>query len=644
MTGTTRVLASAAVGSLLVVGIPSDLAAQQAAARAVSSPGARFASTSAPGALSGVVRDDRGQPVPRVVVSVLGAVSSVAVTDGNGRFDFGSLTPGSYLVRAHLSGYAAPRAQLVQVRTSARAVSTIALRREDAPKVLAAGIGIGDFGGTTTVAPATPASTPQPPEASSPEQTGDSSETAWRIRHARRSILKDATIPDTLIARREPPDAGLTPVLSQMASTSSRMVSFFAEAPISGQVNLLTAGSFNTPEQLFASDTAAHNIANIRLNAPAGSRADWSVSGALTQADLSSWVLAGAYSMRAPARHRYDLGINYSTQRYEGGNPLAVRDLRDGSRNVGTVYAYDTVSFSPEATVSFGAEYARYDYLASKDLLSPRVELTLTPTTNTRVTTSVSRRSEAPGAEEFLAPSDSGLWLPPQRTFSSLGRRGDFQAEHALTAGLAVERDFGPATVAVRTFRQYVSDQLVTVFGATLPGQPSAKLGHYMVGNTGDIDTQGVSAQFRAVIASRVHGSVTYAYARGEVLRAGNDYVMLLAPEAARQGVFTVHDVTGRLNADLPETATRMSVAYRLSTGFAQPGGADASTRPGFDGRFDVQVHQSLPFMNFSNARWEMLLAVRNFFRDGTCDQSIFDELFVVRPPKRVVGGVTLHF
>ena len=57
-----------------------------------------------------------------------------------------------------------------------------------------------------------------------------------------------------------------------------------------------------------------------------------------------------------------------------------------------------------------------------------------------------------------------------------------------------------------------------------------------------------------------------------------------------------------------------------------------------------MQVRQSLPFMNFSNARWEMLLAVRNFFRESAADQSVYDELLVVRPPKRVVGGVTLHF
>jgi hypothetical protein len=140
-----------------------------------------------------------------------------------------------------------------------------------------------------------------------------------------------------------------------------------------------------------------------------------------------------------------------------------------------------------------------------------------------------------------------------------------------------------------------------------------------------------------------VHGSVRYSVARARILEAGGDYVMLLAPVTARPGTDTLQDMTARFETDVPETATRVTVLYRLSNGFAQPA-SRGEQGPAIDGRFDVQVRQSLPFMNFSNARWEMLLAVRNFFRDGTCDQSIYDELFVVRPPKRVVGGVTLHF
>jgi hypothetical protein len=48
--------------------------------------------------------------------------------------------------------------------------------------------------------------------------------------------------------------------------------------------------------------------------------------------------------------------------------------------------------------------------------------------------------------------------------------------------------------------------------------------------------------------------------------------------------------------------------------------------------------------MDFSSAKWEMLVGVRDFFRDATADGSIYDELLVVRPPKRVVGGLTLRF
>ena len=94
-----------------------------------------------------------------------------------------------------------------------------------------------------------------------------------------------------------------------------------------------------------------------------------------------------------------------------------------------------------------------------------------------------------------------------------------------------------------------------------------------------------------------------------------------------------------------------MLVLYRVSNGFARQSSAvgtgafvPAIEHPELDARFDVQVRQSLPFMDFSSAKWEMLFAVRNFFREAAPDQSVYDELLVVRPPKRIVGGLTLKF
>ena len=100
-----------------------------------------------------------------------------------------------------------------------------------------------------------------------------------------------------------------------------------------------------------------------------------------------------------------------------------------------------------------------------------------------------------------------------------------------------------------------------------------------------------------------------------------------------------IHDVSTSIETECPKRRPACG-PYRVSNAFAHPAASTPSDRPAFDSRFDVQVRQSLPFMDFSTAKWEMLLAVRNFFRDAAPDQSIYDELLVVRPPKRIVGGL----
>ena len=76
-------------------------------------------------------------------------------------------------------------------------------------------------------------------------------------------------------------------------------------------------------------------------------------------------------------------------------------------------------------------------------------------------------------------------------------------------------------------------------------------------------------------------------------------------------------------------------VLYKLNDAFSAADGVDA---PGFGARFDVRVTQALPFMNFRTSQWEMLVGVRNLFHDSLDHGSIYDELLVVRPPKRLVA------
>lgn len=637
MAGTTRLVASAALGALIVFGAPS-VSAAQGFSRLPAQPAPRLASFP-PGSIQGIVLDEDGRPIANVIVTAVGPGTIADVADSNGRFELRSLPPGPYLVRAHLPGYASPAAQTIQVRSGARAASSLLLRRAGVP-VLAAGFVLPDV---------QPAEAPKAPSDEQEAAIADPTETTWRIRHARRSILKELTLAGLLAASDPASGSPLfapAEFLGRAAGSSARLAaSFITDTPFSGQVNLLTSGSFDDPQQLFSPDMTPKGTANFSLGAPAGTHADWTARGALTQSDISSWMVAGSYATHAPARHQYNLGLSYSMQRYDGGNPLALRGVTDGSRNVGELYAFETFSISPAVALSYGARYGRYDYLDRGSLISPRVEVAVTPGAHTRISALVSRAAHAPGAEEFLPPQEAGIWLPPQRTFSSLDPKRPLRAQRTTHAALEVERDIAGSTIELRLFRQNVSDQLATLFGAEVPGEPVAKIGHYLVENAGNVEAAGYGAAFSTAFSAWVRGSIEYSMTSARLTPGGDvRYLVLTAPSAVRAQAERIHDVSTTIEATVPETSTRVIVLYRVSNGFAHPAGDSPSSAPVLDSRFDVQVRQSLPFMNFTNARWEMLLAVRNFFHETAAEQSVYDELLVVRPPKRIVGGLTMHF
>jgi len=636
------------VGGLALLCLSAPVAAQPPEVRSI----ARIAAIAA-GSIEGNVLDEKGVPVAGAMVSALGTTTAFAVSDRTGRFEIRSLSPGPYLVRAHLTGFVASRGQVIDVRASGRSSSSLALRHASSVTaavssypVLAAGVGAppappSETEGTTgAVAP--PETTPDTARA----PNDDHGEIAWRLRHARRAILKDVEIPDDLFTQSPSADARSFDRPSLFAVDGlSRLATNFFTSPFSGQVNLLTTGSFDSPQQLLSSDNFAHGTAYFALGAPVGAHADWTARAALTQGDLASWIVAGEYTTRATARHRYDVGLAYSTQRYEGGNFAALRDVTEGSRNAGSLYAFDTFAVTPILTLSYGGRYSRYDYLEGRSLFSPRVALTVEAAKHFRIGTVLSSRAVAPGAEEFMPPTDNGIWLPPQRTFSSLVAGDPLQAERTNHVEFVVERDIAAATVSVRAFRQHVENQMVTLFGVNTPGAPST-VGHYFVDNAGLVDATGFAAGVRsAALANRFHGSVEYSLARatvGSPDAAG--YLLLFAPSAVSTDGGRIHDISTAIETEVPETATRVIVLYRVSNAFARPVRAHVAQAPALDSRFDVQVRQSLPFMDFSSAKWEMLVAVRNFFRETSAERSIYDELLVVRPPKRIVGGLTLKF
>ena len=180
------------------------------------------------------------------------------------------------------------------------------------------------------------------------------------------------------------------------------------------------------------------------------------------------------------------------------------------------------------------------------------------------------------------------------------------------------------------------------MFGLALPDS-SRGVGHYHVGSAGDFVARGWSVSVSRAVLDGTRASVDYTMANTRWSGYSGDAMALatLAPIVLRSSE-RIHDVTATVDSVVAPSATRVFVVYKVNSAFARTRDSLAGSLA--SARFNVQVNQSLPFISFANASWEMLAAVSNLFGDDALDGSVYDEPLVVRPPKRVLGGVTVKF
>jgi hypothetical protein len=585
------------------------------------------------GGIQGTVLDQRGIPLAGAIVSALGGpMPGMAITDTHGRFLIDSLPAGEYMLRVHLTGFVSARYDRVRVDSARQSVEAIRLERSEADAlgsrpILTAGVAV--------------------PSGDDPSAGGDDhSEVAWRLRHLKRSVLKDdgsvVSIVDAAAGQTIPDATGSVfgRAFDDAAAIATAATAFFADTPFSGEVNLLTTSALGEP--LFGSNYLSHGIAYVSIGAPVAS-GRWDVRASLSQSDLAAWILAGSYSSHAVTNHDYGFGVSYGTQQYVNHDelPLPTGTAADSSHAAGELYGSDRWTISPAVALEYSARYGRYDYLPSQGLFSPRLSVALTPLSNTHVTGTVAEQMLAPGAEEFVAPTMVGPWLPPERTFAPL--EGEtLQVERARLLDLGIDHEFNGAYVfGVRRFQQNVDNQMAVLFGLPIDGGPETP-GHYFVANTGAVAADGWAVRLATDPSQRVRGSIDYSVTRTHWLARGDsDAIAAAAPDAVRPTTERIHDLTTSVETVIPQTATRVFVLYKIDAGLER---TNEAARSGVDYRFDVQVNQALPFMPFGASRWEVLVGLRNLFRDPTQAGSIYDELLVIRPPKRVIGGVLVKF
>ena len=595
------------------------------------------------GSIRGLVLDTSGRPLVGAMVSALGSTVAFVLTGRDGRFLLDALPAGAYAVRVHLDGFAPSTRRMVEVRPEAGpAIMSVALKSLSAAAQAADGRAILAAG----LIPLDGARTAPGGAADGPVPDHDHGETAWRLRHLKRGVLKGVETGAVDAAAAPTPEAEGSLFGRAFAYSTRAAASLFTDFPLSGHVNLITTSAFGSPFSADASSTfASSSIALVSLGSTAGLAGDWAVSAAMAPGQVGSWYVNGTLTARKSSSHRYVGGVAYSAQRVNATDLFALSAMNGGSRSVGRIFGFDEWIVSKHVSVGYGLSYMWQDYIAAEGLVSPRVSLTLSPVTGLRVRALASRSSFAPGADEFVNVLDNapdGLWLPAHRSFSPWSERDGLHAQTTDHVELGVERDVAAYVVGVRTFRQRVNDQAGAIFAAPSREHPAAGLGHYYLANLGDVDARGWGVRVSRPIFGLVRGSVDYSVTTARWVSGPGGSGAAWFGGADRSDPARVHDVTTSLETAIPQTSTHVYVLYKLNSGFARQ--APEDQEPGFDARFDIQVNQALPFMAFTSADWEVLVAVCNLFRDAVGERSIYDELLVIRPPKRVLGGVRVRF
>ena len=282
------------------------------------------------------------------------------------------------------------------------------------------------------------------------------------------------------------------PGLGWAVEGSARLASaLLPDLDVNGQFNLLTSTSFDRPQDLFSAyGQMPRGVAFLSLVAP-GTAASGACAGPSPRATCRRGSCPGRSSARPKRRTPTRPACPTRCSATSAATPKRWWRCATAAATWARCTRYDNWKVSPRLQLTYGARYADYDYLDDERLFSPRAGIVVQPLPTDptfRVRASASRSETAPGAVEFLPPV-AGVWLPPERTFSSLGN-GRLVPQRVDHVEAGVEQDIGPLIVSARAFRQQTTDQVVSVFGSQI-ASTSSRTGHYHVGSAGDFDAIG---------------------------------------------------------------------------------------------------------------------------------------------------------
>jgi hypothetical protein len=243
----------------------------------------------------------------------------------------------------------------------------------------------------------------------------------------------------------------------------------------------------------------------------------------------------------------------------------------------------------------------------------------------------VASRTLVPGGDLLTL---SVVGSAPDMAFAVM--REDLRAERSMHYELALDQALGAATVSARTFYEGVDDQLVNAFS----GPSEART--LRIVNGGALAARGMGLTVARRFGAAFSGSLSYTYGHSWRREPAVVEEAGVLPDLFAYHDADFHDLVTRLETFIDCTDTRVIAFYRLNNLLPEVEGKRAEAVA--NTRFDVQLRQGLPFLGtLTRAEWEFLLAVRNLFYE-TGEGAILDEVAVLNPPKRVLGGISVRF
>lgn len=392
---------------------------------------------------------------------------------------------------------------------------------------------------------------------------------------------------------------------------------------------------------------------NFAFAEPVSRHSRMILSGQLDFGREAFWRVRNTYNYRPNRDHDYRISAGYGTMNvnYAGLNPISQRMLSQDTVPASGVRALaigveGSRNFMDIMAFKYGFDYSMLHCGGAKSFFYPSLEILIQPVEGWDIQTSFTSRRVSDRNSVVLPDGEVLNLVEPTIITMVDGRVSMTQIQHSEVAARRKVDDKTALEFAVYQDRAHGPGLPVMVTTVS----PSARSSKVMQMDEDQSSQRGVRVTLKRKMADNLSASVAYVYG-DSVGIVGADGIALseqLKNLSAYLQQRNQHSVTGRVDAAVPATGTRLLATVRWYSG------NPLTPVDWFSDRMDIgtksanfEIRQMVPLPEFieSAGRWEILVDLRNVLNQGREVLPTSDgEIVLNRNPRSMRFGLNLSF